>query len=144
MQLDSIHQSFNSLILSNMATALSDPVHQQIFSHLLPRRASFPVHIIETISGTSPLIPNHASQFFSVILQILISFVFQATSPSSSNTQQVSKSCPHKSPFPSSTSEAPTTSPSVTKPPSAYTVRPANSKSLFLKRSSGVKMSWQH
>ncbi|KNG47797.1 bzip transcription factor protein [Stemphylium lycopersici] len=69
----SIHQSFNSLILSNMATALSDPVHQQIFSHLLPRRASFPVHIIETISGNITFLIKYTAGFKVLPSQVSIS-----------------------------------------------------------------------
>lgn len=35
----------------NMENVFPDPVHQQIFSHLSPRRGELPVHVIETIAG---------------------------------------------------------------------------------------------
>lgn len=44
----------SSLTLSsnlNMENVFPDPVHQQIFSHLSPRRGELPIHVVETIAG---------------------------------------------------------------------------------------------
>jgi hypothetical protein len=42
-----------SLIASTttMENVFPDPVHQQIFSHLSPRRGELPIHVVETIAG---------------------------------------------------------------------------------------------
>lgn len=54
------HKVMSSLTLSsnlNMENVFPDPVHQQIFSHLSPRRGELPIHVVETIAGAFALFP---------------------------------------------------------------------------------------
>lgn len=63
----------SSLTLSsnlNMENVFPDPVHQQIFSHLSPRRGELPIHVVETIAGAFPpfCLPFFLSQLLSPCL----------------------------------------------------------------------------
>lgn len=68
----------SSLTLSsnlNMENVFPDPVHQQIFSHLSPRRGELPIHVVETIAGNISFLVKYTAGYKVLPSQVSISVV---------------------------------------------------------------------